>query len=164
MRYLQILVFILFSFNCFAGDVITTDYFASLRASETNVRAGPGQDYPKKFTFKIRGIPVKVISEYDNWCEIKDYDGETGWVNQNLLTKKRTVMVKTQKSFINLYSNSTEKSKILLKLEKNVVADLIECNKVWCNVKISGKKGWLERKELWGADEINSNTEKTAAN
>lgn len=129
------------------------DYFASFRSNETNVRAGPGPQYPIKFTFKLRGIPVKVINEYDNWSEIKDYDGETGWVNQNLLTKKRTIMVKTAKTFINLHSAETEKARVILRLENHVIADFIKCSGDWCGIKIEGKKGWVSRLEIWGVDE-----------
>ncbi len=132
---------------------IEQNYFASLRSNETNVRAGPGSQYPIKFTFKLRGLPVKVISEYDNWDEIKDYEGDTGWVNQNLVTKKRTTIVRTAKSFVNLYSKPTEKSKAMLRLENNVVGDFIKCNVEYCGIKVVGKKGWISKKEIWGVDE-----------
>ena len=129
------------------------NYFASLRANETNVRAGPGSQYPIKFTFKIHGLPVKVISEYDNWSEIKDYEGDTGWVNQNLVTKKRTLVVRTAKSFVNIFSTPAEKSKIVLRLENDVVGEFIKCNLEYCGIKVAGKKGWISKKEIWGVDE-----------
>ncbi len=132
---------------------VEQNYFASLRANETNVRAGPGSQYPIKFTFKIRSLPVKVISEYDNWSEIKDYEGDTGWVNQNLITKKRTVIIRTAKSFVNLYAKPAEKSKIFLRLENNVVGDFIKCDVEYCGIKVVGKKGWINKKEIWGVDE-----------
>lgn len=150
-----LLLTILFGFSNPAlavQEIQERDFFASLRASETNVRAGPGPQYPIKFTFKLRSIPVKIISEYDNWSEIKDYDGETGWVNQNLLTKKRTIMVKTAKTFINLHSAETEKSRVILRMENHVIAELIKCSGDWCGIKIEGKKGWVDRKEIWGVD------------
>lgn len=131
---------------------VETDYFASFRSNETNVRAGPGSQYPIKFTIKLRGFPVKVISEYDNWAEVKDYQGDTGWVNQNLLTKKRMILVTTAKSFINLYNKPSSKSKTLLRLENHVVADFIKCNPEYCGIKIEGKKGWVDKKEIWGEE------------
>ncbi|MCE3254728.1 MAG: SH3-like protein [Rickettsiaceae bacterium] len=132
---------------------VEQNYFASFRSNETNVRAGPGSQYPIKHIFKLHGLPVKVISEYDNWSEVKDYDGDTGWVNQNLITKKRTLLVRTTKSFINVYAKPTEKSKILLRLENNVVGDFIKCNLEYCGIKVAGKKGWVSKKEIWGVDE-----------
>jgi SH3-like domain-containing protein len=156
MKYFLPLFLLFFALNLHqssASVVTEKNFFASLRAVETNVRAGPSQNYPIKFTFKMRGVPVKVINEYDNWYEIKDYDGDTGWVNQNLLTKKRTIIVKTGKSFVNIFSNSTEKSKNILRVENDVIADFIKCTGPWCAVKASGKKGWIERKEIWGVGE-----------
>ncbi len=134
------------------------NYFSSLRSSETNVRSGPGQNYPIKFTYKIRSIPVKVISEYDNWNEIEDYEGQTGWVTQTLLTKRRTLIVRTTKSFVNLHSKNNEKSRIIFHLENNVIGDYLKCSNDWCGMKINNKKGWIKKSEIWGVD----NSEPTA--
>jgi len=148
------LCLIFFTAPSYAFDKpIEKNYFASLRSNETNVRAGPGSQYPIKFTFKLRGLPVKVISEYDNWNEIKDYEGDTGWVSQNLTTKKRTVLVKTNKSFVNLYAKPSEKSKVVLRLENYVAGDFIKCGLEYCGIKVVGKKGWISKKEIWGVDE-----------
>ena len=129
---------------------IKTNYFASLRSNKANVRAGPGIQYPIKFTFELRGLPIKIISEYDNWNEIIDYEGDTGWINQNLITKKREIIIRTSKSFINLHSKPTTKSKIILRLENNVIGSLIKCIEKWCGIKIDNKKGWVQKKEIWG--------------
>jgi SH3-like domain-containing protein len=115
-----------------AKQIQEVNYFASLRANETNVRSGPGQNYPIKFTFKLRGIPVRVISEYDNWNEIEDYEGQSGWVTQSLLTKKRTLMVRTSKSFVNMHGKPNEKSRIIYRLENNVIGDYLKCEDDWC--------------------------------
>ncbi len=140
-----------------ASRAITeVNYFASLRAAETNVRAGPGQNYPIKFTFKLRGLPVRVINEYDNWNEIEDFDGQTGWVTQSLLTKKRTLMVRTTKTFINMHSKNNEKSRIIFRLENNVIGDYLKCLDDWCGIKVNNKKGWVPKGELFGADEEES--------
>ena len=92
--------------NAFAApkQIQEVNYFSSLRAAETNVRSGPGQNYPIKFTFKLRGLPVRVISEYDNWNEIEDFEGQSGWVTQSLLTKKRTLLVRIKKGFTTMHS------------------------------------------------------------
>ena len=146
------LIFIfLFLSDCFAAKQIQeVNYFASLRAEETNIRSGPGQNYPIKFTFKLRGIPVQVISEYDNWNEIRDYEGQSGWVMQSLLTKKRMLMVQTTKSFINMHRKPNEKSKIILRLENNVIGEYLKCEESWCAMKIANKKGWVQESDLFG--------------
>lgn len=147
-----LLISAFYSSSVFAASRVVEEmnYFASLRSAETNVRAGPGQNYPVKFTFKLRNIPVKVISLYDNWNEIEDYDGQTGWVTQTLLTKKRTVIVRTTKEFVNMYSKNSEKSRTIFRLENNVILDYIKCEEGWCAVKINNKKGWVESGNLFG--------------
>lgn len=138
------------SFSFAAITIKETDYFASLRSMETNVRSGPGHQYPIKFTFKLRGLPVRVVSEYDNWNEIEDYEGQTGWVMQSLLTKKRTVLVRTSKSYVDMHSKPNEKSRLVFHLENNVIGDLLKCEEDWCGIKVRGKKGWVRHEDIFG--------------
>ncbi len=143
--------------NSFAEQEIKqTNYFASLRSSETNVRSGPGPNYPIKWTYKLKSIPVRVINEYDNWNEIEDYEGQSGWISQNLTTKKRTLMVRINKSFTSMHSKNSEKSRIIYYLENNVVGEYLTCVDKWCELKIKNKKGWVLKSDLFGVDEEGS--------
>ncbi|MFT6077870.1 MAG: SH3-like domain-containing protein [Myxococcota bacterium] len=156
MRLLPLLILSLFFLSI--GELqafnkpVKTNYFASLRSNKTNVRAGPGLQYPIKFTVKLKGFPIKVISEYDNWSEIKDYEGDSGWISQGLISKKRTILVKTSKSFVNIYKKPTNRSRIILRIENNVVGNLLKCSKDYCGIKIDGEKGWISKKEAWGTN------------
>ncbi len=134
-------------------EVEEKNYFASLRSGETNVRAGPGQHYPVKFTFKARGVPVRVINEYDNWCEIEDYEKQTGWVSQNLLTKKRMLLVQTNKPSIEMHAKNKEKSRLIYRLENNVTGEYLKCVEDWCAIKVNDKKGWVKKSEVYGDDD-----------
>lgn len=95
---------------------------------------------------------MQVISEYDNWNEIKDYEGQSGWVMQSLLTKKRTLIIRTTKSFVNLQKKNNEKSRVLYRLENNVIGDYLKCVEGWCALEVSGKKGWVKEEEVFGSD------------
>ena len=153
-------IFLFFSNSSFATQKIQeVNYYSSFRASETNVRAGPGQNYPIKFSYKLKGIPVRVISEYDNWNEVEDYEKQTGWVSQSLLTKKRTLMVLITKDFTNMYSKNSEKSRVLFHLENYVIGDYLKCVENWCGIKINGKKGWVKKADVFGADEDDAKSE-----
>jgi SH3-like domain-containing protein len=152
LKMTVIMVFIFSSPSHAVQKINEVNYFASLRSNETNVRAGPGQNYPIKFIYKLKGIPVQVISEYDNWNEIKDYEGQSGWVMQSLITKKRTLMIRTTKGFVNLQKKNNEKSRIIFRLENNVIGDYLKCIERWCALEVSGKKGWVRDEEVFGAD------------
>lgn len=126
------------------------NYFASLRSSEANVRSGPGRIYPVKFTFRARNIPVLVVTEYDNWNEIKDYEGQTGWISKSLLTKKRSLMVRTSRNTINMHKRNNLESKVILKLQTNVIGKYLGCKEEWCKMEIDKEKGWVQKKYLFG--------------
>ena len=44
-----------------------TNYFLSLKNDKVNVRYGPGFDYPVKFIYKKKFLPIKVIDEKENF-------------------------------------------------------------------------------------------------
>lgn len=127
------------------------DYFASIRSNKANVRSGPGKHYPIKFTFGTKDVPVKVISEYDNWNEIKDYQGHTGWISKALLTKRRSLMVVVSSNRkVNFYNKKDDKSRVLFYLKNFVIGDYISCEDRWCKMRVQGKKGWVKRGNLFG--------------
>lgn len=142
----------------FSQDILATqqiqevNYFASLRSNETNIRSGPGANYPIKFTFKLRNLPVKIVSEYDNWCEIEDYEGSRGWVAQNLITKKRHLMTFSKKNIIDIHTKKNEASKVIFHLENYVIGEYLKCEESWCAMKINDEKGWVLSSDLYGID------------
>lgn len=133
-----------------SSEIKEVNYFSSLRSEETNVRAGPGHQYPIKFIYKIKSAPIKVISEYDNWCEIEDYEKQTGWVSKTLLTKKRTIMVNSKKPKISMHRKNKDNSKIIYYLENKVVAQYLQCDDLWCQIRINNKKGWVLKQDIYG--------------
>src|SRR5512147_2561435 len=76
-----------------AQDHLPLPRFASLDSSEANLRAGPGKDYPILWVYQRKGLPVEIIQEFDTWRRIRDRDGTVGWVQQNLLSGKRTGLI-----------------------------------------------------------------------
>jgi SH3-like domain-containing protein len=149
------IILYIFSQDVFATQQIQeVDYFASLRSNETNIRSGPGSNYPIKFTFKLRNLPVRIVSEYDNWCEIEDYEGSRGWVAQNLITKKRHLMTFSKKSIIDIHAKKNEASKVIFHLENYVIGEYLKCEESWCSLKINDKKGWVLSSDLYGVGNI----------
>jgi SH3-like domain-containing protein len=132
--------------------------FVTFKSQETNLRSGPGANHPIKWTYKIRGYPVEVITEYENWRQVRDIEGITGWVHQNLLTKNRAVIVLSKKAKGKLPSNEellllrydSENSRPVARLEAGAIIKLERCKQEWCKVSISGITGWLRKENIWG--------------
>ncbi len=123
--------------------------FVSLKNAETNVRTGPGTRYPIAWIYRREHLPVEVIEEFDYWRKIRDSEGTTGWVHKMMLDGSRYVMIIAREPQV-LRIDHDEKSKALLKAEAGVMASLIECTLTWCRLQIASRKGWIEKKHLFG--------------
>lgn len=130
--------------------------FVSLARDVTNVRAGPGQQYPVKWVVKKKALPVEVILEFDHWRKIKDHEGEQGWVYQTLLSGKRTALIQGEKAvpaFDKNPSLNSRKASVSLMLEPLSLVEINHCNGAVCHMSVSGLSGWIEKKSLWGVYE-----------
>lgn len=123
--------------------------FAALKSAEVNVRTGPGSRYPIQWVYRRDQMPVEVIEEYDLWRKIRDVEGGTGWVHKTMLGGTRTIMVRGKKMVI-VRREPDEKGKPILKAEPMVIAKLVECEKFWCRIQVQGRKGWLEKANIFG--------------
>ena len=66
--------------------------FVSLKSGRVNSRIGPGVNYPVDWLYLKPGLPMEIIQEYDNWRRVRDSDGSEGWINQSLLSGRRTAI------------------------------------------------------------------------
>jgi len=123
-------------------------YYASLRDSKTNLRSGPGARYPVKWVLTREMMPVKIIREFDVWRQIELFDGETGWVHMNLLSGRKTALVREKTREIR--AKPAEDARIILRVESGVIVKLDQCVKAWCSIGVSGYEGWLPAAALWG--------------
>ncbi|MBI1276206.1 SH3 domain-containing protein [bacterium] len=122
--------------------------FVSFKSEEVNVRTGPGTRYPVQWVYKSGGLPMEVVEEFEQWRKVKDVDGETGWVHQSMLSGKRRVMVKAEQAV--LLRQPRDGAAPLVRAERGVIGDVIECQLQWCSVQISNIKGWARKDVLWG--------------
>ena len=49
------------------------NYYLSLKNNKVNVRYGPGFDYPIKYIYKKKFLPVQVIDKKENFRRIVDF-------------------------------------------------------------------------------------------
>lgn len=125
--------------------------FYNLKHGETNVRFGPSNQFPIKFSFKQAKLPVEVLKSHQEWYLIRDMEGEEGWVLQRMVSPAGFVLV-TNKSFLRKDKNI--RSPIIAHLTKGVIVKLKECHNQLCCVQIPGPSsklmGWMPEKHLWG--------------
>ena len=143
--YLILLFFTIFSFFKSFAD---TNSFLSLKNDEVNLRKGPSFEYPIKFIYKKKYLPVIIIDESETWKKIKDFENNSGWIHVSQLSKRKSAINIKNNSII--YKKPTIFSKPIAKLEIGRLMLIKKCKIKWCKI-ISGKySGWIEKNHLWG--------------
>jgi len=122
--------------------------FASLKSDEVNLRAGPGEKYPKQWVYQRAGMPVEIIDQQETWRRIRDYNGTVGWVSAALLSGKRTGIVIGGRR--TLHTKPDAAAPAVAELDPGVIGKLMECDGAWCRLNVKGYEGWLLRTEFWG--------------
>jgi SH3-like domain-containing protein len=132
------------------GSGLPIPRFVSLRAPEANMRAGPGEQYPIKWTYRKPGLPLEVTAEFDHWRRVRDWQGTEGWMHSSMLTGKRSMIVTGDERPLRVKPDLA--SPLLARIEGKVVGKVLACpsSGEWCRVEISGIKGWMRRSEMWG--------------
>ena len=122
--------------------------FVSIASGEVNMRTGPGQRYPIDWVYTRRGLPVEVIGEYDLWRQVRDIDGDEGWVHKQLLSGRRTALVTADSVLLRDKADPT--SPPVLRAGQGVQGVIDRCDAEWCRMEVDGTRGWVQKDALWG--------------
>ncbi len=138
-----------------AGDRLTGQplpRYAAIRATEANLRVGPGTAYAVRWQYRQRGLPVRIVREHFDWRQIEDPSGETGWMSAHLLSDWPRAIVTGAKRPLRLLRRSPGPGAGgLALLEPGVLLSVLERREGWCEVSVEGYRGWLRSDEVWGA-------------
>ena len=131
------------------GSGLPIPRFASLRASDVNLRTGPGIRYPIEWVFTHQGMPVEITAEYEMWRKVRDVEGDEGWVHRNALSGKRYAIVTG--SMHELRDDNNDRAAVVAHLQAGAIGQLLSCGKDWCKLKFKGGiKGYLRKTDFWG--------------
>ena len=123
--------------------------FVSLDADKVNLRAGPGRRYPIHWVLTRKDMPVEVVAQFEHWRRIREWDGTTGWVQQQMVSGKRHAIVEKGGNRP-LHRQPDPASPVVARAEPGVIARLAECRGAWCRIEVRGTSGWMRRADLWG--------------
>jgi SH3-like domain-containing protein len=132
--------------------------FVSLKSDRVNLRQGPGTEYPTSWVFRRAGLPVEVIQEFENWRQIRDAQGTSGWVLGSMLSGRRTALVlpweikegQTKRAAATLRDDDSEDARPVARLEAGVLANISSCERKWCRISVGNYRGYIEQIKLWG--------------
>ena len=122
--------------------------FLSLKNNEVNVRVGPSKEYPIKFIYKKKYLPLEVLDKSETWRKIKDFENNSGWIHISQLSKKKSAININNNSL--LYKKPTIYSKPIVKLKIGRLVLIKKCKEKWCKITSGDYSGWIFKGSLWG--------------
>ena len=122
-------------------------YYLTLKYNKVNVRYGPGRDYPIKYVYKKKNLPLKVIDKKENFRKIIDFKKNSGWIHSSQLKKGKSFIALEDQI---LFTNPTKYSRPLIKVAKGRLLLVKKCKKEWCKVKTENYFGLIKTDNVWG--------------
>jgi len=130
---------------CLAGD------YVSVTKDGANIRSAP--DAKKELLWEVfKDFPLQVTKRQKEWVEVKDFEGDQGWIYANLVSsKEKRVIVKANTA--NLRSEPSKESKSVATVKYGVVFTPLEKKGEWLKVKHEdGTSGWISNSLVWPPD------------
>jgi SH3-like domain-containing protein len=120
----------------------------SVTANKANVRSGPGTNHEILWSAG-KYYPVDIIEQSGNWYQIRDFEGDIGWIYQRLLKEIPAVIVKG--TIVNVREGPGTGFGVLFQAEKGVSFKLLNRKKDWLKVQhADGEVGWIHKSLVWG--------------
>lgn len=128
--------------------------FVSLKNEPAMMRVGPSRTFAIKWVYRRRGVPLEIIAEYENWRQVRDVDGETGWMHHALLSGRRTAIVASWlEESVPMREAPSSSAVTVALLHARVALRVISCDGSWCRVAAiqHDVRGYVAQKLMWGA-------------
>ena len=139
------ILFIIFFFQTPLYSV--ENYFLMLKNNTVNVRYGPSFEYPIKFIYKKKNLPLKIIDKKENFRRIIDHKKNSGWIHISQLKKANSVIVLSDQV---MFDKSSKFSEPIVKIQKGRLLIIKKCKKNWCKIQTSNYVGWIKTENIWG--------------
>jgi len=145
MRKILFLLILISSTNIIYAEI--PEKYLSLKNNIVNVRYGPGFNYPIKYVYKKKYLPIKIIDQKENFRKIIDLKKNSGWIHISQLTRQNSLIILENKI---LFKNPSIFSKPIVKLKEGRLLIITKCKYNWCKVKTGNFKGWVRVENSWG--------------
>jgi uncharacterized protein YgiM (DUF1202 family) len=113
-----------------------------------NMRAGAGTQHEAMWLLGA-GYPLQVIGARGKWLQVRDFEGDQGWVYRPLTGTQAHHVVKAEVA--NIRQGPGTNTRIVGKANYGDVLLTLERRADWVKVRPQqGRTGWIARRLLWG--------------
>ena len=136
-----VMVFLLLCGAAQAGQRI------SVSATEAKIRSGAGNNFDVLWKSE-KYCPFSVIKKVGEWYQVKDFQGDEGWVHQSMVGNAPSVITINIKN--TLRSEAKPEAKILFSVGPGIPFKVLKRNTKWVLVEhADGDKGWIHESTVW---------------
>lgn len=120
----------------------------SVKGTTLNMRSGPGTNTQILWELK-KGYPLEVVKRQNKWLQVRDFEGDSGWVFSSLTSSSPHHIVKRPTA--NVRSGPGTQHRIVGKAVYGEVVRTRENRGRWVRVERAGApNGWIAKSLLWG--------------
>ena len=142
-----LVLFLFFVVYFFQFQILLADEFVMLKNNKVNVRYGPSFDYPIKYLYLKKYLPVKVIDKKENFRRIIDHKHNSGWIHISQLKKSSSIVLEKKQL---IFNKPTKFSQPIAAAEKGKLILLEKCRINWCKISNESISGWIFLDKYWG--------------
>jgi SH3-like domain-containing protein len=146
MKKYLVLILIMIAFSASVNALMRS-------TAEDGVKIYSSPDTASEVLFDCpQHFPVKIIQHGPAWSRVADWQGVSGWVENDLLSKEKTLIVNRIK--VNFRSGPGQKYRVVGQLFKGSVLSVLKRQQNWYQVKVidppTDETGWIHSTLVWG--------------
>lgn len=139
-HFLMVLAVLLFAQSAMAERL-------AVKSQVGNVRSGPGQNYEVMWNVE-QNHPLEIIEKKGEWRHFRDFEGDQGWIHQDIVGKIDAVI--TVQNKCNIRSGPGTGFDVVFSVEKGIPFKVLNRKGDWLRVEhADGDKGWIHRSLVW---------------
>ena len=136
------------SFLMLHSGLAQAQTLVSVNTNTLNMREGPSTRHPVLWSLS-RGYPLQVVKRQGDWLQVKDFEGDSGWVSRPLTSNTPHHVVKVPTA--NLRSGPGTRYRIKGKMEYGETLRTLQKQGQWVKVRHESLgQGWVARRLVWG--------------
>lgn len=122
----------------------------SIAKDKVNIRVGPSLEHTVSFQAPI-GYPVEIKKQEGEWIQIKDWEGDSGWVSAPLVSDVQTAVVQAKNA--NVRSSPGIQHDVRAQVHKGEIYKILEKQGAWVKIGyfFDGiEVGWIRHDLVFG--------------
>ncbi|MBU0676136.1 MAG: SH3 domain-containing protein [Proteobacteria bacterium] len=133
----------------FAANALAAEY-GSVRKDGVNIRSGPATD--QEILWEVfQGFPLEILGRDGKWVQCRDFEADTGWIFDNLVSSDKTVIV--SKNMVNMRIGPGKDYETVATVKYGVIFTPVTKENDWIKVRhADGTEGWIHKSLLWPSD------------